>query len=116
MPDKEMSTEEWKKALIEFYGSTFPTIGTSQKSADECIGFARELLTGSDPYKNERKNSTYYKDIRINEYFKFRKGDKLPYLYLKYNLLRLSPDEMRLYENTPGGKFLLDELFEEFIK
>jgi hypothetical protein len=105
----DMSDEKYYEKIIDFYGPMGPRVGTETKTFDECIGFARKLIFGSDPYEDERlsyDNNT--SEIQFtNTPTKLRFGDLIPYIYLKYNVLSLPPSMHDSFWETSIGRMVL---------
>lgn len=89
-----ISDDEWNKRIRDFFGPLGSSMATPDKSVEECIGFAREMLYGKDEYKDQRRPIGL---IDIPELFP---GDTLPYLHLKYNLLNIPPSVRNSFDNA----------------
>jgi len=105
----DTSDKKYYQKIIDFYGPSGARVNTPTKTSDECIGFARELVFGSDPYKSERfsydNNNSWAHSIDIPINLRF--GDLIPYIYLKYNVLSLPPSLHDSFWETSMGRMVL---------
>lgn len=107
---------EWRQLIFDFFGSPMASLGTKNRSVDECVGFARKLLTGSDPYDGERRSLSEEAEILFSGPLPLRIDDRMPYLYLKHGLLTYSPVEREEFLNSTYGKLIKERIVNKMSK
>jgi hypothetical protein len=97
---------EWQKIIYDFFGTPRATLGNSQKSKDECLGFVASLIYGTDPLADERLSLNEEMLSEITTPFTPRREDRLPYLYITLGLINIPPKELDQFFKTANGQAL----------
>lgn len=97
---------KWNEEMMEFFGSSIPTLGTASRSVDECVGFARKMLEGKDPLEKKRTKLSDELDFRGLAKYTPRKDDLVPYLYIKHGILAYPPIARQILMASPYGVHL----------
>lgn len=104
-----MTDEEWNKEIIRLFGTNVVSLGNARFTPDECIGFARQLLTGEDPHRDERVSygaSNQQSDSLVLG----RSGDTLPMMFIVHNVLSIPPSQRSLFWSSQQGKQTLSSI------
>lgn len=110
-----MTDEEWNKEIIRLFGSNVVSLGNARFTPDECIGFARQLLTGEDPHRDERVS--YGASNQQSESLVFgRNGDTLPMMFIIHNVLSIPPSQRSLFWSSQRGERVLSSILSTIME
>ena len=107
-----MTDEEWNQAIVDLFGSNIVSLGNSRYTADECIGFARQLMTGEDPHRSQRLSlvDANNQNPALADALFARTGDLMPMMFIIHNVLSIPPSQREAFWSSPIGKQTLSSI------
>lgn len=90
------------KKIKDLWGESLATLSSSQYSVDQCIGFARQIEDGIDPYKEKRMSKAEELVEMLNTRTiesPFRQGDEYYFDLIQTGRINFTPDERKELTN-----------------
>jgi len=104
-----MTDEQWYQEIIRLFGTNVVSLGNSRYTPDECIGFARQLITGEDPHRDKRVSYDSTNKPSSSLVFN-RSGDTLPMMFVVHNVLSIPPSQREFFWSSQRGEQILSSI------